>query len=125
MEKGMAIIERDEVETKAIFIDHEIIEFARQNARIKKHVADANEAMQKEEKAKHTATQKAEKAKARKRAFTNNTIAYMLKRGGIIVAAAVAANAGLVHPVISAPIIVLCLCAVCIRFGVWLAKAAY
>ena len=114
MEKGMAIIERDEVETKAIFIDYETIEFARQNARTKKRVADANEA-----------TQKAEKAQARKQAFTNNTIAYMLKRGGVIVAAAVAANAGLVHPVISAPVIILCLCAVCIRFGVWLAKAAY
>ena len=111
MEKGMAIIERDEVATKAIFIDHEAIEFARQNARTKKRVADAKDAKR-----------KAENAQARKRAFIHNTIAYMLTRGGIIAAAAVAANAGLVHPVISAPIIILCLCAVCIRFGVWLGK---
>ena len=111
MEKGMAIIERDEVATKAVFIDHEIVEFARLNAQIKKRVTDAKEAKQ-----------KAEKVQARKRAYTNNTIAYMLKRGGVIVAAAVAANTGLIHPVLSAPIIILSLCAVCIRFGVWLGK---
>ncbi len=111
MEKGMAIIERDEVETKAVFIDHEIIEFARQNARTKKHVADAK-----------GAKRKAEKAKARKWAFTSNTLVYMLTRGGFIVAVNAAASAGLIHPAISIPVTVLCLCAVCIRFGVWLGK---
>lgn len=111
MEKGMAIIERNDIQTKAIFIDYEAIEFARQNARTNKRVADAKDA-------KH----KAKKAQERKRAFIRNTIAYMLTRGGVIVAAAVAANAGLVHPVISAPVIILCLCAVCIRFGLWLGK---
>ena len=122
MEKGMAIIERDEVATKAIFIDQEIIEFARQNARTKKRVADAQETTQKVEMAKTKKTEKAEKEEARKRAYTNNTIAYMLKRGGIIVAVNAAAKAGLIAPVISAPVIILCLCAVCIRFGVWLGK---
>lgn len=111
MEKGMAIIERDEVETKAVFIDHEVTEFARQNARTKKRVEDAIEAKR-----------KAENAKARKRAFHNNTIVYMLIRGGVIATAIAAAKAGLVHPVISIPVILLCLCAVCIRFGAWLAK---
>lgn len=111
MKNGMAIIERDEVATKAIFVDHEVIEFARQNARTKKRVADVKGAQR-----------KAQKAKERRTAFDVNTIVYMLIRGGIIVAANAAASAGLIHPVISTPIILLCLCAVCIRFGVWLGK---
>ena len=114
MKKGMTIIERDEVATKAVFIDHEVVEFARQNARTKKRVADAKDA-------KH----KAVKEQARKRAFTNNTIAYMLIRGGVIVAVNAAASAGLIHPVVSTPVILLCLCAVCIRFGVWLGKVVH
>ena len=111
MENGMDIISRDEAETKAVFIDHETIEFAYQNARTKKRVADAKQAKR-----------KAKNAKERKVAFDINTIVYMLTRGGVILAVSAAASAGLIHPVIATPVILLCLCAVCIRFGVWVGK---
>ena len=41
MQKGMAVIERDDVKTKAVFIDHEAVEFARLSAQTKKRLAKA------------------------------------------------------------------------------------
>lgn len=44
MENGIAIIERNEAETKAVFIDQEALECARLNMRTEKRVADAKNA---------------------------------------------------------------------------------
>lgn len=118
MQKGMAVIERDDVKTSAIFFDHEVVEFARFAAQTKKNIAKA-EAEQREAERNR---RKAEKAKARRRAYTLNTFGYVLIRGGVSVVAALAGMAGLIHPAIYIPVIVACLCAACLRMGLWFGR---
>ena len=118
MTNGMAIIERDDTQTKAFFIDHEVLEFARMNAQTKKR-ASAAEAKKKE--AAHN-RRKAEKAKARWRAYTLKTFSSVLTHFGIIGAVAWAGMAGLIHPVTSIPVILFCVATACLRLGVWFGK---
>lgn len=118
MKNGLAIIARDEVETKAVFIDQDVIECARLNALTKKRVAKA-EAELKEALRKQ---RKEEIAKAKRTEYTLKTVGYLLIRGGIICAAAYGLYNGMIHPLISLPVMLFCLCASCIRFGVWFGK---
>ena len=112
MKKGMKNTERNEVETTGFPTDHEVIEFARQNSRTKKRVEDTT-----------GAKRKARKAKEQMQAFTINTLVYILIRVGVILMVISAASFDLIHPIVSIPVVLLCLCTVCIRFGVWLGKA--
>ena len=118
MEKGLAIIERNDTHTNAFFIDHEVVEFARLHAKTKKRLADA-------EKKKHQESRerrKAEKAQARRRAYTINTIRQVLNCVGIIGGAAWAGSAGLIAPVIYIPVIMVASCVACVRFGLWFGR---
>lgn len=120
MEKGLAIIERNDTETKAVFIDKETIEFARLNAQTKKRFAHA-------ESMKHKADQtrrKAEKAEARRKAYNLNTAKHILIHGCTIGAVAWAGTAGMIHPAICIPVGLFCLCAACLRFGAWFGRVA-
>lgn len=118
MEKGMAIIERDETQTKAVFIDHEILDFARQNAKTRNRLARID-AAKREAVRKH---RNAEKAKARRKAYTMNTIGYVLIRFAIIGALMCAGMVELIHPVIWIPVSLFCLCTACLRLGTWFGK---
>lgn len=118
MEKGLAIIERDDTKTKAVFIDHEAIEFARLNAKVKKRVEEAEAAR----KATNQHNRKAEKVAARRRAYTLNTIWCVLVCGGIIGGVVWAGMAGLIHPAIYIPVIMVCLSVACVRFGLWFGR---
>ena len=118
MQKGVAVFERDDVKTSAIFIDHEVVEFARMNAKIKKQ----NERTNEDDTEAEVLRRRAEKAEARRRAYTMSTVFYILTRAGISVAAALAGMAGMIHPAIYIPVIGVCLCAACIRLGVWFGR---
>ena len=118
MNNGMAIIEVNDKETKGFFIDQESLEFARQNAITHKHRADREKA----EKETERSRRKAEKAAARRKAYTIRTICDIVSRCGIGGAVAWAGAANLIHPVISVPVALFCFCSACLRFGVWLGR---
>lgn len=118
MQTGLAIIERDETETKAIFVDHEVIDFARQNAKTKKRMEAAAQA---QIKADHI-QRKAEKAKARRKAYNLKTLAHVLTGFTVSGAVAWAGMAGMIQPIISIPVSLFCLCAACLRLGAWFGK---
>ena len=119
MENGLAIIEVNDTETKGFYIDQDALECARLNALTSKQLKKV-EAKKRE--ADHR-QRMVEKAKARRKAYTLNTIGYILIRCGVSVAAAWGMIAGLIHPVITIPVILLSICTACVRLGMWMAKA--
>lgn len=118
MENGIAIIQKTDKETKGVFIDRETIEYARLNARIKKRIADT-EAAQRKTSRKLLA---AANAIAQRKAYTRESIGYILIRCCTIGAATWAGIAGFVHPVICAALSLFCLCTACVRLGAWLGR---
>ena len=118
MERGLAIMEVNDTETKAVFFDQEVIEFARLNAQTKKRVAEAERAQ------RATASQrgKAERAQARRQAYNIATACYVLSRSAIAGGAAWACAAGMINPIISLPVVLYCLCTASARAGVWIGK---
>ena len=118
MEKGMAIIERNEQETKAVFIDQEALECARLNMRTEKRVADA----QNVQKENHRIQRNAEKEQARFRAFTMKTLKEVLICAGVIGLASFGANNGMIHPAIAIPVMLFCLCTASVKAGIWFGK---
>lgn len=120
MEKGLAIIEVNEAETKSVFIDQDVIEFARLNAKTKKRI-DHNEAVQRKA---YQTNRKAEKVEARRKAYNIKTFSHILIHGGIIGAVTWAGTAGMIHPAICIPVGLFCLCAACLRLGAWFGRGA-
>lgn len=116
--KGMAIVERTDTETRAVYIEQEVLEFARQNALAKKHRAE-NEQRQKEAESKR---RKAQKAEERRKAYNVATAKYLLTRFALSGVMAAGWAAGLIHPLVSAPLILFSLCTASERFGEWRAK---
>ena len=115
---GMAIFERTDTETKALFIDQEQLEISRQNALTKRNRAE--KARQQRE--ADMQLRKAEKAEARRKAYNIATVKYLLTRfavSGIMVAGWAA---GLIHPLVSLPLTLICLCTASERLGEWRAK---
>ena len=115
MQNGIAIIEKTDTETKGFYIDQDAVEFARLYTRTKKHIADA-EAVRREADRRH---RKSEKMAARRKAYTLKTFTYVLSNCAVCGAVA---WAGMIHPIISLPVSIFCLCAACIRFGAWFGK---
>lgn len=120
MEKGLAIIKRDEVETKAVFIDQDILECARLNALTKKHLKEMDEA----EKAKERNRRHAAKEKARRKAYAIDSAYYVLLRLATIGAMAWAMAAEMISPIICIPVGLFCLCTACLRLGAWFGRGA-
>lgn len=115
MENGLAIIEKTETGAKGFFIDHETIEFARQNAKTTKRIAKA-EAAQREA---NRTRRKAEKAEARRRAYNIHAAGFVLSRLAICGAVVWIGTAGMIHPAICIPVALFNLCAACLRLGAW------
>lgn len=120
MERGLAIIEKTDTETKGFYIDQDALEFARQNARTKKHIAHAEAVQRKAEQDR----KKAEKVEAQRKAYNLNTAKHILIHGGIIGAVAWFGAAGMIHPAICIPVSLFCLCAACLRLGAWFGRSA-
>lgn len=117
-ERGLAVIEKNDTETKGFYIDQDALEFARLNARTDKHRKDA-------EKAQKKATRihsKAEKAKAERKAYTLKTVRDVLACCAICGAVCWAGTAELAQPIITFPVSLFFLCAACVRFGAWYGK---
>lgn len=118
MEKGLAIIEMKDNETKSVFIDKEVLEYARLNARTKKRVAKAEKAQNEAERNRYRAAKVAE----RRRIYTLKTIGYVLLRFVVCGAVAWAGIAGLIHPIVVIPVILFSLGTACLRLGTWIGK---
>ena len=118
MEKGLAIIEKTDTETKGFYIDQDALECARLYARTKKRLANA-EAVRR--KAEHD-RRKAERAEAKRKEYNLNTAKHILINFGIIGAVTWAGTAGMAHPAICIPVALFSLCAVCLRFGAWFGR---
>lgn len=117
-EKGLAVVEVNDTQTKGFFIDQDALEFARLNAKLDKQRKEATTAQKKADRK----NSKAAKAKAQRKAYTIKTACYVLANCAISVATGWAGIAGLIHPIISAPVSVFCLCVACVRFGAWFGR---
>lgn len=117
-ERGLAVIEKNDTETKGIFIDQDALEFARLNAKLDMQRM-ANEKEQKKAACKNS---RAAKAKAQRKAYTIKSISYILANCAVCGAVTWAGIAGLIHPIISIPVSIFCLCVACVRFGAWYGK---
>lgn len=122
MKKGMAIIEVSDTEVKGIHIDQEALEFARQNAKIRKRSAKEANEKRKVEQQKEREYQKLRKAEARRKAYTVSTIKAVLSCCGVAGAVTLAGMAELIHPIVFIPVSLFCLCAACLRLGAWFGK---
>jgi hypothetical protein len=120
MEHGLAIIEMNEAETKAVFIDRETIEFARQNAKTAKNVARQN-AKHRELVRKFMANKKAHD---RRKAYTMQTIKDLLIHGGIIGGMTYGCMVNLISPILGIPVALVSLCSACLRLGAWFGRGA-
>ena len=92
-------------------IDQEAIEYARLNARTKDRT----------EKAQQSKRENEEK-EAERESYFSKSHKQILTYAGIGVAAGLGCLAGLIHPVISVPLGVFCLCMACVRYGVLIGK---
>lgn len=118
MEKGMAIFERNEAETKAVFVEQDALECDRLNQRTEKRIAEAENAQKQNQRSQR----KAEKEQARFRAFTMKTMKEVLICGGIIGLAVYGGYSGMIHPAIAIPVILLCLCTASVKAGIWVGR---
>ena len=119
MEKALAIFEKTEEGTKAVFFDQESIECARLNLRTKKRMEEAQEAQVNADRK----NRKAEAAKARFKAYTTKTFCIIAADCAAVWALSQAGTAGLIHPAIYVPAALLFLCAACVRLGAWIGRA--
>lgn len=117
-EKGLAVIESTDTETKGFFIDQDALEFARLNAKLDKQRNEAEKAQKKDACKKS----KAAKAKAQRKAYTIKTACYILANCAVCAATGWAGIAGLIHPIIAIPVSIFCLCVACVRFGAWFGR---
>lgn len=108
----LAIIEK----TEGVFIDQETIECARLNARVKKHIEEA-EAKAKVAYEKHL---KAERAEKKRQEYNRKSIKCIASFGAVCVGLGMAWAAGWINPILCIPTMLFCLCASCVRLGAWL-----
>ena len=123
MEKEMEIIDQTENQEEAEF---EMLN-ARANEHHEKTVAAENRAAQIIRQAEEEANKKAiayEKAKARRKAYTVKSVASVVAFAVFSAGFLAAGTAEMIHPTIWIPAAVACLCAACVRFGVWYGRVA-
>ena len=69
-------------------------------------------------------TAKYEKRKAQRRAYSIKSLVSVVGLSVLAVAVTWAGMAGMIHPHISNPVAIICLCAACIRLGAWFGRGA-
>lgn len=120
MQNGLAIIEKTDNGAKCLHIDQETIEFARLNALTQKRIEQAAAEQYRE----NQNCRKAEKAEARRKAYTLKSVCRIMAYIVAYYAVIWAGNDGMIHPVISIPVSLFFLCAACVTFGAWLGRVA-
>lgn len=115
MQNGLAIIEKTGSSTKCLLIDQETLELARLNALTQKRKENAAAEQRMEIKNRR----KADKAEARRKAYTRKSVGRIV--GGVAACYAVvwAGQTGMIDPTIAIPVSLSFLCAACVRFGAW------
>lgn len=111
--------------------DQEAAEFERMNTQTAERIAYETEKMEQEkckarqaEEEERKAFAKAEKAKERRKAYSKKSaasVAALLALSGAVCAAGMAE---MIHPAIWVATSITCLCAACVRFGVWYGRVA-
>ena len=122
MLKGLLVMKRDDVKDEAIFIEQDVVEFARQNALTTKRRAENERKQMEADSQRRKAEKEAEKAAARRRAYNVATVKYLLIRLAFSGLMAWGWVAGLIHPLVSAALILICMCTACERLGRWRAR---
>ena len=115
MEKGLAICEMTDNGTRAVFIDQEVLEYAKLNLRTKSRVAD----QEKEQNSINRRLRNAQIAEARRKAYNRKTLCCLLMETATIAAITCGGFFGLISPVVCFCVSLALLCAVCVRFGIW------
>lgn len=130
MQNGLGILELTDTSAQAIFVDQDTLECARLNAKAQKNRTEAEQAQRaaddtrrKAEHAEAIKRSKAEKAAARRRAYNIATAKYLLARFAVSGVMAWGWAAGLIHPLVSLPLILVCLCTASGRLGEWRVKS--
>lgn len=108
MQNGLMTIEKTEEQTKAFFIDQDVLECARLNLRTKNRVGKY---------------EKDRAAKVRHAKRMRKTANRILAEAGFGGAVAFAGSLGLIAPVIWIPVAIISLCVACLRLGMWYGRA--
>lgn len=119
MEKALAIFEKTEDGTKAVFFDQETIECARLNLRTKKRIEENQMAHL----ARSQKLRKAEEAREQFKKYTYKTFGMIAIDCGAVWGLTQAGIGGLIHPAIFITVGLLFLCGACVRLGAWIGKA--
>ena len=107
MENGLMTIEKTDDKMKAVFVDQDVIEFARLNMRTKNRI--------REQKKEH------EKA-VRSKKQIRKTVNRILAEAGFGGAVAFGGSLGMIHPLIWIPTAIISLCVACLHFGALIGK---
>ena len=129
MKNGLAVIEKNDTETKGFYIDQDVLECTRQNAKVAKRLDEAEKAKQKAiaeaekaRKAYERKMKKAEAEKAKRRAYTLDAVRVVASSMALCVAVVWAGTADMIHPAIYIPVALVSLCAACLRLGALFGK---
>ena len=109
MKKGLMTVKSTGAEMVGVFFDKEAIECNRLNIRTKQRLK---------------MRQKAKEEKLRFKQEMERNANHILLDVAIGGAVALAGTSGLIHPAIWVSTAVVCLCAACVRVGLWFGKAA-
>lgn len=113
MMNGLAIIEKNETETKGFYIDQDALECARLNAKVNKRLeAAAKNRLEAERKRRRS-----EVIKAKRKAYIFCAVRTVLYRTVLCCLLAVACSAGMIVPEICVPVSLALLCSACLRLG--------
>lgn len=107
MKNGLMTIEKTDEETKAVFIDQDVLECAKLNMRTKKRIGKY---------------EKERVAKERKRKRMERSVNRILAEALVGLAVAFCGSVGMIHPILWCPISILCLCVASLHLGAMLGK---
>lgn len=109
----------------------EVAEMELLNTRTNERIANETEKLEQEkrkarqaEEEERNACAKAEKAKERRKAYSKKTAASVAALVALSGAVCAAGMAEMIHPAIWITTSITCLCAACVRFGVWFGRVA-
>ena len=126
MKNGVAIIDVNENESKAIFFDREVVEFAKLSASIKKNRKKADNKRKYEErkrKKEEREKQEIQNKMIKWRVYTVKTFCSIVYYVAIISVVALTMIAKLVSPLVAIPVMAYSLGVSCLKFGTWYGRA--
>lgn len=127
---GVAVIDVNEHETKTIFFDREIVEFAQLNSKIKKNrkrnedkIKDRNKKIMEETERKNKEKARRQANKIKWRVYTTEVFTSIICNFILIAAVIWIAFVDLVSPFVAVPVIAYLFAKSCTKFGIWFARA--